>query len=115
MIQTLFPNKGAVFQDDIAPIRIAGTVQSWFEEDEGELQYLPLPAQSPDLNITEPLWSVLETGVRNRFPPPTSLKQLEDVLQEELYKIPLQTVRNLYETISRTAAVLKAKDGQTPY
>jgi hypothetical protein len=43
----------------------------------------------------EPLWSVLETAVRNSFPPPTSLKQLEDVLEEEWYKIPLQTVENL--------------------
>jgi hypothetical protein len=52
----------------------------------------------------------------NRFPPPTSLKQLEHVLQEEWPKIPLETVQNLYESISRrTAAVLKAKDGPTQY
>jgi hypothetical protein len=73
MIQTLFPNH-------------AGTVQSWFEEHKGELQHLPWPAQSPDLNITEPHWSVSETTVRYRFPPPTSLKQLEDVFQEERYR-----------------------------
>jgi hypothetical protein len=42
---------------------------------------------SSDLNITEPLWSILETTVRNRFPHPTSLKQLEDDLQEKWYKI----------------------------
>jgi hypothetical protein len=53
---------------------------------------------------------------RSRFPPPTSLEQLEDVLQEELYKIPLETVQNLYESIPRrTAAVLKAKGCSTPY
>jgi hypothetical protein len=64
----------------------------------------------------EPLWSVLETRVRNRFPPPASLKQLEDVLQEEWYKILLETVKNLYESIPiRTAAVLKAKSGPAPY
>jgi hypothetical protein len=68
------------------------------------------------LNITEPLWSVLKTRVRNRFPPPTSLKQLEDVLQEEWYKIPLETVQDLYKSIPRrTEAVLKAKGGPTPY
>jgi hypothetical protein len=43
MIQTLFPND-AVLQDDNAPIHIAGTVQSWFEKHEGELQHLPWPA-----------------------------------------------------------------------
>jgi hypothetical protein len=54
--------------------------------------------------------------VRNIFPPPTSLKQLEDVLQEEWYKIPLETVQNLYESIARrTAAVLKSKGGPTTY
>jgi hypothetical protein len=46
--------------------------------------------------------------VRNRFPPPTFVKQLEDVLQEEWYKISVVTVQNLYEYIpKRTAAVLK--------
>jgi hypothetical protein len=55
MIQTLFSNKDTVFQDDNAPIHTAGTVQSWFEEHEGELQQLPWQAQSPDLNIIDPL------------------------------------------------------------
>jgi hypothetical protein len=66
-IQTLFPNSVAVFQDDNAPIHRVGTIQSWLEDREGELQHLPWPVQSPDLNITESLWSVLETRVRNRF------------------------------------------------
>jgi hypothetical protein len=78
MIQTLYLNSNAVFQYD--NIHTAGTAQSWFEEHEGELQHLPWPAQSSHLNIIEPLWSVLEARVRNRYPLPTSLKQLEDVL-----------------------------------
>jgi hypothetical protein len=54
--------------------------------------------------------------VRNRFPPPKSLTQLEDVLQKEWYRIPLETVQNLYESISRRiAAILNAKGGTTPY
>jgi hypothetical protein len=58
----------------------------------------------------------VETRVRNKFPPPTSLKQFEDVLQEEWYKTPLQTVQNSYESIPRRiAGVLKAKGGPTPY
>jgi hypothetical protein len=48
--------------------------------------------------------------VRNRFPPPTSVKQPEDVLQEEWYKTPLETVQEMYEAIPRRTAVLfKAK------
>jgi hypothetical protein len=45
------------------------------------------------LNHSGQFWRL---RVRNRFPPPTSLKQFEDVLQEEWYKIALETVQNLY-------------------
>jgi hypothetical protein len=79
MFQTLFLNNDAVFQGDNVPIHTAGNVESRFEEYEGDLQHLPWPAH---LNITKPLWSVLETRVRTRFPRPTSLKQLEDVEEE---------------------------------
>jgi hypothetical protein len=66
--------------------------------------------------MIEPLWLVLETRMRNRFPPPLSVKKLEDVLQEEWYKIPLQTSQYLYELIPRsTATVLEAKVGPAPY
>jgi hypothetical protein len=92
-----------------SPLHTAGTVQKWFDEHEGKLQHLPWPAQ-PHLIITEPLWSVLETRVRSRFPPPTSLKQLEDVLQEEWYKSWLESVQNFYKSIPRIMAVLKANE-----
>jgi hypothetical protein len=100
----------------IPPFPAAGTVQSWFEEHEGELQHLHCPAQSPDLISTKPVWSVLETRVRNRSPPPTSLEQFEDVLQEEWDKIPLETVQNLSESaVTNIGDILKAKHGPTPY
>jgi hypothetical protein len=88
----------------------------WFEEHEGELQHFPWPAESPHLNIIELLWSALETRVRNRFPPSTSLKQLDYVLEEEWYKIPLETVQILHESIPRrNAALFKAKVSPIPY
>jgi hypothetical protein len=41
LIETLFPNNNAFFQNGNAPIHTPGTVQSWFEEHESELQHLP--------------------------------------------------------------------------
>jgi hypothetical protein len=46
VIQMLFSNNDTVFQVDSGPIHIAGTVCSWFEEHEIELQYHLWPAQS---------------------------------------------------------------------
>ena len=40
------------------------------------------------------LWSVLESRLSSRLPLPSSLKQLEDVLHEEGYIIPLETIQN---------------------
>ena len=96
MVQMLFQCNDAVFQDDKSPIRTGRSVQSWFEEHEDACQHLPWPAQSPDLNIIESLRAAWESGVRSRFPPPWSLKQ-PDVLHEEWYNIPLETIQNLYE------------------
>jgi hypothetical protein len=57
------------------------------------------------LNHCGQFWSL---RVRGRSPP-TFLKQLEDDLQEEWYKIQLETVQNLYESFRRTAADWRQK------
>jgi hypothetical protein len=63
------------------------------------------------LNIIQQLWSVLESKVRNR---PTSIsKATWRCSSEEGYKIPLETIQNLYESIRRRiVAILKPKLGQ---
>jgi len=54
--------------------------------------------------------------VRSRFPSPSSLKQLEDVLHEEWDNVPLVTVQNLPESIPRKKqAKLQADGGPTLY
>lgn len=116
MVQTLFPDGDAIFQDDNAPIHTAVCVGSWFEEHESELTHLPWPAQSPDLNIIEPVWGILENKVRSRFPPPASIKELASALVEEWHKIDMNVVHDLYLSIPRrVSAVLCTKGGPTPY
>jgi len=61
-------------------IHTSRIVHSWFEEHEDAVQHLPWPGKSPDLNIIETHWSILDSRVRSGFPTPSSHKQLEDVL-----------------------------------
>ena len=65
MVQVLFPNNNAIFQDGDLPINTARSVQSCFEEYEDALQHHLWLAQSPDLNIIKPLVSVTEQGEKH--------------------------------------------------
>lgn len=69
-VQTLYPEGGAIYYDDNAPIHTARRVTECLDENEHE--HLPWPAQTRDLDITEPLWSVLEEQVRKDFTLPAS-------------------------------------------
>ncbi|GFX47739.1 DDE_3 domain-containing protein [Trichonephila clavipes] len=82
-MQTLFPGGEGNFQDDNAPIHVAGLVQSWFDEHEDEVIHLPWPAQLTDLNRIEPLGSILKCSTRNRDPPRTSISELSQYLHKE--------------------------------
>jgi hypothetical protein len=111
----LFPKNDAVIKMTVGPhTHTARSVHSRFEEHEDALQHLPKSPQSPDLNIIEPLRSVLESTVIGRLPPRSSVKQPEDVLDEQRHSVALETVRNLCESVaSSTQAVLQTNGGPT--
>ncbi|GFX21269.1 transposable element Tcb2 transposase [Trichonephila clavipes] len=115
-VQTSFPGECPLYQDDNAPIHTAKIVQEWFAEHEGEVGHLDWPPQSPDLNIIEHLWGYLESKLRARFPPPSTISALEVALHEEWLHIPLQVVHDLYASIPRRIqSVIQSKGGPTPY
>ncbi|GFU75810.1 transposable element Tcb2 transposase [Trichonephila clavipes] len=115
-LMTSFPGECPLYQDDNAPIHTAKIVQEWFDEHEGEVGHLDWPPQSPDLNIIEHLWGYLESKLRARFPPPSTISALETALHEEWLHIPLQVVHDLYASIPRRIqSVIQSKGGPTPY
>jgi transposase len=83
---------------------------------EGRISELPWPSKSPDLNPIEHLWDQLDKSVRQRQPPPQTLDQLRQMLQQEWRTIPRNNVRNLIESMLRRGrTVLAARGGHTRY
>ena len=53
-----------LFQQDNVSCHTAKIVQEWFEEHDKEFKVLTWPPNSPDLNLIEHLWDVLDKQVR---------------------------------------------------
>ena len=56
---------------------------NWYEEHKSELEHIEWQPQSPDLIIIWHLQCILKRQVRNRYPLPPCLKELEQVCIEE--------------------------------
>ena len=80
------------------------------------IDVLPWPAFSPDLNPIEHLWEELDRRVRRRDNPPSSVLELEQALLQEWNNIPQMTVNNLIKSMTRRVqSALDANGGHTRY
>jgi hypothetical protein len=74
------------------------------------------PANSPDLNLIEHLWSYLKRRLAEYPEPPPSITKLWQRAEKEWEAILLSVYQKLIESMPRgVAAVLKAKGHYTKY
>ena len=101
-----------IWQQDNDPKHTARIVKEWVANN--QLPVMEWPAQSPDLNIIEQVWSELERRLADRRP-----KNKEDLIAmatQEWDLIPKEAVQKLINSIpDRIAAVIRAKGGNTKY
>ena len=103
-----------IFQHDNDPKHTAQSVKDYLLGK--EIEVLPWPAQSPDLNPIEHIWKYVKTKIGSRPERPTSLYRLWEMFEDEWNQIPLSFIENLYKSMpERVKAVLKAKGGYTRY
>ncbi len=67
-------------RQDNAPSHKAQITSDWFLEHDDEFTLLKWPPQSPDLNLIEHLWDVVEQKIRIMDVQPTNLQQLRDAV-----------------------------------
>ena len=102
-----------IFQDDSAPIHRAKKVKNWIEEN--NINTLPWPANSPDLNPIENLWKILKDKVHKKNP--QSIAELKKVIVEIWRtEISIDLCEKLVLSMkSRISSVLANNGGHTKY
>ena len=102
------------FQQDNDPKHTSRRAKAWFQEQ--QIALLPWPAQSPDLNPIEHLWSEVKRGLNAYEEDPRSIAELEQRTGEVWTATPKEKVRDLIRSMPRRCeAVIKAKGAWTKY
>jgi len=111
-IDILQENNQVTFQQDNAPCHTAKIVKDWFNEN--SVKTMPWPANSPDLNCIENLWSWLDHHLEKLQI--YNLEQLKFEITNLLDNVPLEIVHRLIDSMpNRIHECLKANGGSTSY
>lgn len=104
------PPEEIIFQHDRDPKHMAKTVQEWLGNQ--SFSILDWPAQSPDLNPIENLWSYLKSALNKEYTsPPSSLAVLWERVKEQWTKIPASYCQTLSSSIPRRIKAIKNAKG----
>ncbi|GFX72383.1 transposable element Tcb1 transposase [Trichonephila clavipes] len=88
-----------VLMDDNARPYRADIIDDYLESE--DIERMAWPAYSLDINPIENLWDALGRAVSSRFPPPTTLIELETALQEEWRLLNSAVIDHLIESMVR--------------
>ncbi len=110
---SLNPNE-VIFQHDNDPKHKSKSVQNWLANQEFDV--LSWPAQSPDLNPIEHLWSEVKRRLNKFDSPPKGMLELWERVEQIWNEIRPETCQNLINSMPRRVCdVIKAKGRWTKY
>jgi transposase len=102
------------FQRDNDPKHKSGLATNWMAAQ--GIPVLPWPSYSPDMNIIEHIWALLDRRVRARTILPQNCNELWEALQEEWVKIDSGVISNYYASMpKRVQELIDNEGGSTSY
>jgi hypothetical protein len=108
----LFNEEDYVFQQDNDPKHTSKVVKSYLRNN--AINVMDWPAQSPDLNPIENLWSILDHKLKDRSP--KNEQELFITLHNEWQSLDISLLMNLVDSMpKRCQAVIDAKGFATKY
>ena len=109
-----FLNGGWMFQEDNCQVHVSRRTNSW--KTENNIETLPWPSQSLDINVIENVWRTIKVKLGKRLGEIQSRQDLISVVLDILGDIDQAYILSLYDSItSRLWAVRKAKGAITKY
>ncbi|KAL1916371.1 uncharacterized protein VTP21DRAFT_5988 [Calcarisporiella thermophila] len=103
-----------IFQHDNAPPHTARSTQAWLRKH--GIKVLEWPAQSPDLNPIENMWSIFKRKLQAYPTRPRDKEELWNRIEYTWEHMDQSYIDKLYESMPRRIrAVYKAKGGYTKY
>lgn len=116
-VSQMYPENNFVFQQDNCPVHTANDVRQWFQNH--NIEILPWPAYSPDVNPVENLWGLLVKRIYKRNFRAQNANELWETIHqawEDLYENRNQLCENLINSMPRRLnAVININGAMTKY
>lgn len=109
-----FDNQPWIFQDDNCPAHMSAKAQQW--KTENNINCLPWPSQSPDINLIENVWRIIKIRLQRVQHNIKTRNDLIETVQQIWMSLTPGYIKALYLTLPRRIqAVKNAKGHATKY
>ena len=103
-----------ILMQDNATCHTSKETKKWLSDN--NIDVLPWPKNSPDLNIIENVWAYLKKRISCTLIRFKNLDQLWNFIEDEWYKIPDEYIKKLYFSMcKRIKTVIELKGHVTKY